>query len=408
MSYAMLTTAPEDSLPVEVRFTDAVYQRRWTVVVRFFLCLPQVVVLVFVGAASFFVAAVGWFAALVMGRLPDGIATFLCGVLRWTTRVNAYFFLITDQYPPFSLASEESYPVDVISRAGNLNRGAVLFRIVLVIPAAVVSALSWVGIVVLALPIWLWVVLVGHLPAPVFGAVAATLRYQTRVTGYYWMLTSTYPGQLFGDPQVRGEDAAPMSEPVLVLPHTAQGQPLEGAATPLPTPLPPREIPSIETSSWRLVLTPGARIALIVVLFLGVLGIGASEVATNSFRTSVSVDAQSFRAQNQVVADYNALAAAGATFRHSEAACKDLTCVGSAFAMLSDAIDAYVQELQEISYPANSVVAARDAEAAGTAAASTLRVFATSPKLFEQIDLDRALASIDSTFMRLNQSVQKN
>jgi hypothetical protein len=25
------------------------------------------------------------------------------GIMRWSTRVNAYFYLLTDEYPPFSL-----------------------------------------------------------------------------------------------------------------------------------------------------------------------------------------------------------------------------------------------------------------------------------------------------------------
>jgi hypothetical protein len=40
---------------------------------------------------------------LFTGRWPDGLRTFVVGVIRWATRVNAYFLLLTDEYPPFSL-----------------------------------------------------------------------------------------------------------------------------------------------------------------------------------------------------------------------------------------------------------------------------------------------------------------
>ena len=48
---------------------------------------------------------VAWFSVLFTGRYPRGIFGFVEGVLRWALRVEAYaFLLVTDRYPPFSLA----------------------------------------------------------------------------------------------------------------------------------------------------------------------------------------------------------------------------------------------------------------------------------------------------------------
>ena len=85
-------------------------QRRVTVVFRIILAIPQFVVLIFLGIAGFFVAVIGWFAALFTGRLPDFAHTYLSGLIRWEIRVDAYMFLLTDQYPPFSFEDVE-YPV---------------------------------------------------------------------------------------------------------------------------------------------------------------------------------------------------------------------------------------------------------------------------------------------------------
>lgn len=45
----------------------------------------------------------GFFAVLFTGRWPEGMRNYLIGATRWGTRVTAYFYLMTDVYPPFSL-----------------------------------------------------------------------------------------------------------------------------------------------------------------------------------------------------------------------------------------------------------------------------------------------------------------
>ena len=42
-----------------------------------------------------------------------GCSTSCVGAFRWGYRVYAYVFLLTDEYPPFSLEDDPNYPVRV-------------------------------------------------------------------------------------------------------------------------------------------------------------------------------------------------------------------------------------------------------------------------------------------------------
>lgn len=75
---------------------------RLTIFFRYFMVLPHAIVLMFVYVALYFVLLIGWFAVIILGRWPEGMGRFVVGVVRWNTRVNAYAYLLTDKYPPFS------------------------------------------------------------------------------------------------------------------------------------------------------------------------------------------------------------------------------------------------------------------------------------------------------------------
>jgi uncharacterized protein DUF4389 len=73
--------------------------------VKWFLAIPHYIVLIFLGIAALFAVIGAWFAILFTGRYPRSIFEFVMGVQRWALRVAAYaFVLVTDEYPPFSLA----------------------------------------------------------------------------------------------------------------------------------------------------------------------------------------------------------------------------------------------------------------------------------------------------------------
>lgn len=78
---------------------------RWLPLVKWFLAIPHYVVLFFLDVAAVVVVIVAWFSILFTGEYPRGMFENVVGVIRWDNRVLGYAFtLVTDQYPPFSLA----------------------------------------------------------------------------------------------------------------------------------------------------------------------------------------------------------------------------------------------------------------------------------------------------------------
>jgi hypothetical protein len=78
---------------------------RWLPLVKWFLAIPHYIVLFFLWIALVVIVIVAWFAILFTGRYPRGMFDFVEAVIRWGARVVAYAFtLVTDRYPPFSLA----------------------------------------------------------------------------------------------------------------------------------------------------------------------------------------------------------------------------------------------------------------------------------------------------------------
>ena len=110
-SYALLlrheypSTDEDQAVHLDLTYPDVKTDlNRWLPLVKWFLAIPQFIVLSFLGIAVFFVTIYAWFAILFTGRYPRGPFNFVAGVLRWGLRVSAYTsILITDRYPPFSL-----------------------------------------------------------------------------------------------------------------------------------------------------------------------------------------------------------------------------------------------------------------------------------------------------------------
>lgn len=100
------STVEEQAVHLEIDYPDVEHDlSRWLPLVKWLLAIPHYVVLAFLWIGAIFAVILAWFAILFTGRYPQTLFDYVTGVSRWSLRVYAFaFLLVTDRYPPFSLA----------------------------------------------------------------------------------------------------------------------------------------------------------------------------------------------------------------------------------------------------------------------------------------------------------------
>jgi hypothetical protein len=376
--------------PILVRVAAPTRQRRVTVLFRVILAVPHFVVLYALNIALEVVALIGWFIALFTGELPEWAHTFITGVIRWQTRVYAYMYLLTDVYPPFSL-DDDAYPVRLVSRRTKLNRLAVLFRIILTIPAAIVAGVAGFGLVVLSFFAWLIVLFTGQLPSAWHQAAAAIVRYVARYSGFFFMLTSEYPKALYGDSTEPGLSTGPADSTSPAGTAPAIGEPAEPA-----------------DSAWRLTLSSAAKSLVTVALVVGALGTAGYVAAIVSAAVINGNSASNLFALTQVEQANSVLAKEVQGFPTAVRACNgQLNCVTALDRKFGTSLETFAGQLQSIGFSGSASTAAARLIADTDAAAQGLNQLgsATSVAQYQSYasagHLQQALDSVSTDYATL-------
>jgi hypothetical protein len=100
------STVEHQSVHLDIDYPDVERDlNRWLPLVKWFLAIPHYIVLIVLAILAVLAVIAAWFAILFTGRYPRALFDFVVGVMRWGIRVEAYAtLLVTDRYPPFSLA----------------------------------------------------------------------------------------------------------------------------------------------------------------------------------------------------------------------------------------------------------------------------------------------------------------
>jgi hypothetical protein len=194
---AAVAVQPSGAADYPVRL-DIAYQQEYNrllPLVKWLLLFPHYFVLIGLGIASFFVWIVAAFAILFTRTYPTWAFDFILGVFRWGMRVNAYYGLMTDEYPPFALRDDASQAVnfDIAYPEQGVDRWRPFFAGLLAWPYNIVAAalvfvasiLSWLALFA--------ILFTKRFPESFFEFNLKAFRWQARGAAYSYAMTTKYP-----------------------------------------------------------------------------------------------------------------------------------------------------------------------------------------------------------------------
>jgi len=172
---------------------DDLKRSRLTVLVRAFLVLPHLIWLTLYASVALFVALANWIVTLIKGRSPQRMHRWLVRYLRYTVYVYSYLYVLANPYPPFH-GDQRSYTIDLqVEGPDDQRRLVTAFRLVLVIPAFVLSWVLSQVLQVIGLLAWVIAIFLGRIPRGMEQLGLYCLRYQTQVYAYLLVVTDRYP-----------------------------------------------------------------------------------------------------------------------------------------------------------------------------------------------------------------------
>ncbi len=181
--------------PVHYEVDYQAEQNRATTFFRLILAIPWMIVAIVYGIAAAFTHLFAWVAVIILGRYPKSLYNLNSGFVRFFTRTYAWVYLQTDEWPPFGISDDPSYPirVNIAPPQEHQSRLTAFFRVILALPMLVVSYAVEYAHMWIAVAAWLTIVFRGYLPEQANTALTFCNSFNARLYGYLFLLTDDYP-----------------------------------------------------------------------------------------------------------------------------------------------------------------------------------------------------------------------
>jgi hypothetical protein len=159
------------------------------------VAIPWQIVQYLYSIVAFICAFIAWFAIVFTGRYPEGLYNFNAGFLRMSTRVNGFYYLLNDEYPPFGGEEAPNYPirVGVPEPLGMYDRLKTGLRLLFGIPVYLLAIVQSLILSVCAIIGWFTILFTGKLSEGLFNPMRSANAYLTRAAAYFLLMTEDWP-----------------------------------------------------------------------------------------------------------------------------------------------------------------------------------------------------------------------
>jgi len=179
--------------PIRLVVNDDLQRWRLTVAFRWLLALPHLLVLTLWTYLAIPVAIFNWVIGVARGRPSTRLHSWVTRLVRYQAHVYAYVYFVADPYPSFR-GWYGTYPVDLVVAPGtDQSRWKTGFRLLLVLPAYVLTSVLGYVLVVVAFLGALYALVTGRYPRGLRDLSAYCIRYQAQTYAYLLLLTDRYP-----------------------------------------------------------------------------------------------------------------------------------------------------------------------------------------------------------------------
>lgn len=163
-----------------------------------YIILPHYFLLIFVSIWSSILTFIAFWAILFTGRYPQSFYEFQVGLQRWSLRLTARVYNLSDGYPAFGVKGTDEFTTFEMPYPESLSRGTLLLKaffggIYCALPHIFVWYFRFLWTLILMFLAWWAVLFTGNYPQSWHEFNVGTIRWITRVNLYLSFMTDDYP-----------------------------------------------------------------------------------------------------------------------------------------------------------------------------------------------------------------------
>ena len=163
-----------------------------------YIVFPHLFLLIFVQIWASIVTFISWWAILFTGRYPESFFEFMVGLQKWSIRLNARMYNLTDGYPAFGINATDDFTNLEVEYPESLSRGHLLLKTFLgglycALPHIFVLYFRMIWGMVLSFIAFWAVLFTGHYPESWHAFNVGTIRWMTRLNLYLGFMSDEYP-----------------------------------------------------------------------------------------------------------------------------------------------------------------------------------------------------------------------